>query len=138
MSTRLLSPEVAVQPATVRVLLNSDSEIAALARNSHHGWSFYELFAPTCTIGILLGAIIHPQTTTTNCPVQPVEFSKIGKRKIITELDGGRMSFNAGALALRESDSNALMLKSNWMLLRPSRPAGEKCELDSLDKCKER
>ncbi len=53
---------------------------------------------------------MHPQTTATSCPVQPVEFSKIGKRKIIAEFDGGRMSSSAGALALREVEERCQIL----------------------------
>ncbi len=68
--------------------------------------------APKCYITIHLGAIMHSQTTTTttNCPIQPVEFSRIGKRKIIAEFDGGRMSSNAGALALREVEERCQVL----------------------------
>ena len=65
---------------------------------------------PTCAVGIQLYAILHPQTTATNRPVQPVEFSKIGKRKIDAEFDGGRMSSNAGALALREVEEKCQIL----------------------------
>ena len=61
---------------------------------------FTNFLAPKAAFGIHLFAIMHPQTTTTNCPVQPVEFAKIGKRKIIAEIDGGRLSSNAGALVL--------------------------------------
>ncbi len=53
---------------------------------------------------------MDPQPTTANCPVQPVEFSKIGKRKIIAEFDGGRMSSYAGALALREVEERCQIL----------------------------
>ena len=65
---------------------------------------------PKCAIGTLVNAIMHLQTSTTNCPVPPVEFSKIGKRKIIAEFDGGRMSSNAGALALREVEERCQLL----------------------------
>ena len=58
-----------------------------------------------------LYAIMHPQTSTTNCPVQPVEFSEIGTRKIIAEFNGGRMSSHAGALALREVDERCEILE---------------------------
>ena len=53
---------------------------------------------------------MHPQTTTINCPVQPVEFSKIGKRKSVTEFDGGHMASNVEALALREVEERCQIL----------------------------
>ena len=65
---------------------------------------------PESAIGIYLVAVMHPQTTATDCPVQPVELSKIGKRKITAECDGGRMSSNAGALALREVEAKCQIL----------------------------
>ncbi len=65
---------------------------------------------PKCIFIIHLYSIMYPQSTTTNCLAQPVEFSKIGKRKIVAEFNGGHMSSNAGALALREVEERCQLL----------------------------
>ena len=52
---------------------------------------------------------MYPHTTA-NRPAQPVEFTKIGKREIIAEFDGGLMSSNAGTFALREVEEKCQIL----------------------------
>ena len=40
----------------------------------------------------------------THCQSKPLQFTKLGRRKVVAEFDGGRMSSDGGALLLREVD----------------------------------
>ena len=41
---------------------------------------------------------------TTQCTSQPLEFARLGRRRIVAGFDGGRMTSDGGALLLREAD----------------------------------